>query len=180
MQNLQNHFGAHFNADSKVLILGSFPSKSSMDARFFYQNSTNRFWLILPKLFGEKCLIDDIAAQKAFLKAHKIALWDIFTKCYKDPANSALDKDIVDKKSEKSNLSEILNKSQISHIFTTIGKTGNLTKWRVKEWVQRYFPSTNINEIFHPLYSTSMRSPKTNEELLDDYKIIKETLDRLK
>lgn len=71
-----------------------------------------------------------------------------------------MDRDIALDKSEKEDLNEILKQSQIQYIFTTIGKTGNLTKWGVKEWIQSYFPHKKIDDIFYPLYSTSARSPK--------------------
>ncbi len=177
VENTQKHFGAFFDKNSKILILGSFPSKSSLDAEFFYQNCTNRFWCILGRIFDVKGLHDDIERQKEFLKDKHIALWDIFKLCYKNPVNSTLDRDIVLDKSEKVDLNEILKQSQIQYIFTTIGKTGNLTKWGVKEWIQSYFPHKKIDDIFYPLYSTSARSPKKDSELLNDYKIIKEKLE---
>ena len=40
-----------FNRDSKILILGSFPSVKSREGHFFYNHPQNRFWKVLAKNF---------------------------------------------------------------------------------------------------------------------------------
>lgn len=42
-----------FDAESRVLILGSFPSIKSREAMFFYGHPQNRFWPLLALLTGE-------------------------------------------------------------------------------------------------------------------------------
>ena len=39
-----------FDAQSRVLILGSFPSVKSREAKFFYGHPQNRFWRVLATL----------------------------------------------------------------------------------------------------------------------------------
>ena len=175
MNNSQKHFGAFFDNDSRVLILGSFPSQDSLKAGFFYQNCTNRFWCIMQKVFGVNGLVGDIQAQKRFLKSHNIALWDIWVECAKK-SNDSADKNIDELKSKKANLNEILDNAKIEAIFTTIGSGECFSKWKVKEWISGCFPNQNIDEILYPLYSTSARSPKRDDELLKNYNIIKEIL----
>ena len=41
-----------FDAESRVLILGSFPSIKSREAMFFYGHPQNRFWPLLALLTG--------------------------------------------------------------------------------------------------------------------------------
>ena len=43
-----------FNSDSKVLILGSFPSVKSRETSFYYGNKQNRFWRMLCGYFHEE------------------------------------------------------------------------------------------------------------------------------
>ena len=74
IETTHKHFGAFFDKDSKVLILGSFPSADSLEKGFFYQNFSNRFWCVMQKVFGAKGLCGDICAQKDFLKEQNIAL----------------------------------------------------------------------------------------------------------
>jgi len=40
-------FGPLYNTDSKVLILGSFPSVKSREQQFFYGHPQNRFWKVI-------------------------------------------------------------------------------------------------------------------------------------
>ena len=54
--------GPVFYEDSKVLILGSFPSKSSENDDFYYGHPSNMFWGILGTLFDDsnlKCKTKD-------------------------------------------------------------------------------------------------------------------------
>lgn len=71
-----NGFEAVFNKNSKVLILGSFPSVKSREHGFYYGNKQNRFWRMLEFVFDEK-IIDDINFKKQFLFSHNIALFDV-------------------------------------------------------------------------------------------------------
>ncbi|MGX3010293.1 uracil-DNA glycosylase family protein [Helicobacter sp. 23-1044] len=192
----QKHpFAPVFESDSKVLILGSFPPKSSIEAGFYYGDSSNRFWDILGALFGDSDLKSKSKDDKiTFLKSNRIALWDIWGHCYKNPQDSAYDKHILpEPESEKVDLSEILRTAKIQKIFTTIGGSENSTeprgknfkKWGVESWLwenyAKYFPHCNDSrQIVCPLYSTSPLSKLrvSDEKMLDDYKQIKEILEK--
>ena len=41
-----------YDADSRVLILGSFPSVKSREAAFFYSHPQNRFWRVMARVLG--------------------------------------------------------------------------------------------------------------------------------
>ncbi len=69
-----------FNRESRILILGSFPSVLSRKGGFYYGNKQNRFWKVLAAAFG--CEIPITNEQKRELVlSHGIALWDIVTEC---------------------------------------------------------------------------------------------------
>lgn len=63
---LTHPFEPFFDKDSKILILGSFPSVKSRQDGFYYQHSRNRFWPILETLFDVK--LENITEQQAFLR----------------------------------------------------------------------------------------------------------------
>lgn len=63
---LTHPFEPFFDKDSKILILGSFPSIKSRQDGFYYQHPRNRFWPILETLFDVK--LENIAEQQAFLR----------------------------------------------------------------------------------------------------------------
>lgn len=66
---LTHPFEPFFDKDSKILILGSFPSIKSRQDGFYYQHPRNRFWPILETLFNAK--LENITEQQAFLKKKK-------------------------------------------------------------------------------------------------------------
>ena len=69
-----------YDAHSKVLILGSFPSVKSREAAFFYGHPQNRFWRVIPALFGED-VPTTIEEKKTLILRHRLALWDTVASC---------------------------------------------------------------------------------------------------
>lgn len=69
-----------FDANSRVLILGSFPSVKSRADGFYYANPRNKFWDVLSTVFKLKvpCGID---GKREFLLRRGIALWDVVQSC---------------------------------------------------------------------------------------------------
>lgn len=81
MKNRQSHgFPPFFFADSKVLILGSFPSVKSREEGFYYANPLNRFYKVLAGVYGEG-EPKSLAEKKDFLRRHHIALSDSIEVC---------------------------------------------------------------------------------------------------
>lgn len=80
MSEIKYGFAPLFDKDSKLLILGSFPSVKSRKVEFYYGNPQNRFWRVVCSYFGES-VPQDIDGKKSFLLNHNIALWDIVTEC---------------------------------------------------------------------------------------------------
>lgn len=66
-----------YNAQTKILILGSAPSEKSLMRQQYYGNKSNRFWSIL-----FDCLQvadpEDYQKRLAILLAHRIGLWDVY------------------------------------------------------------------------------------------------------
>lgn len=100
-----------FDKNSKILILGSFPSVISRETGFYYGNKKNRFWNVLSKIFSEK-IGDETEEKKKFLKEHKIALWDIVYEC---EIKGSLDNNL--KCLKVSDLNRILNVAKIEKII---------------------------------------------------------------
>ncbi len=66
--------------DSRVLILGSFPSVRSRETGFFYGHPQNRFWRVLAALWEEETPVST-EEKTAFLLRHRLALWDVIASC---------------------------------------------------------------------------------------------------
>ncbi len=73
-------FSPVFDKNSKVLILGSFPSVKSREISFYYGNKQNRFWRMLCGFFQEE-IPKSPEEKKAFLLRKGIALWDMVDSC---------------------------------------------------------------------------------------------------
>ena len=66
--------------DSRLLVLGSFPSVRSRAQGFYYGHPQNRFWKTVCGFFGEQ-VPADVAGRQQFLRRRQIALWDVVTAC---------------------------------------------------------------------------------------------------
>ena len=69
-----------FDANSELLILGSFPSVKSRAVDFYYGNRQNRFWKMLFGYFGEE-VKEDVLAKREFVLRRHVALWDVVSEC---------------------------------------------------------------------------------------------------
>ena len=105
-----------YDKNSKILILGSFPSVKSREMRFFYGHPQNRFWKITSAIFNEETPVT-IKDKKAFLLRNNIALWDVIESC--DITGSA---DSSIRNIKVNDINRILKKSKIEKIFVN-GKT---------------------------------------------------------
>ena len=79
-RRIEHPFGPLFGPDSRILVLGSFPSVKSREQNFFYGHPQNRFWKVVAAVFGEE-VPADIPAKKALILNHGLALWDSIASC---------------------------------------------------------------------------------------------------
>lgn len=79
-QHVRHEFSPVYDVNSRVLILGSFPSVKSRESSFFYGHPQNRFWKVLAAVMSDKLPLT-IEEKKAFLLRHGIALWDVIAEC---------------------------------------------------------------------------------------------------
>ena len=137
-----------YDENSKVLILGSFPSVKSRESAFYYGNKQNRFWKMLFGIFGEPP-IDSVEGKKEFLLRHGIALWDIATECkIKGSSDSALTEPKI------ADLFPIFEKAKLERILLNGALAYNL-------FCSRY---AEISIPYYKLPSTSPANPRYTEE----------------
>ncbi|MCL2100952.1 MAG: DNA-deoxyinosine glycosylase [Fibromonadales bacterium] len=148
MTNRITHpFEPIFNENSRVLILGSFPSPASR-ANFYYGHSQNRFWKTIAELFNEPMPASDSESKRNFILSHNLALWDVLHSCEITGADDSTIRNPVPNKFQ-----HILAKSKISAIFTNGKKATELfQKLCAKEAGMDavYLPSTSpANRAWH-------------------------------
>lgn len=108
----ENHgFPALFNKDSRVLILGSFPSVKSREVSFYYGHPQNRFWKMLALIFDEPIPVTK-EEKISFCFRHQIALYDAVESCYVTNSSDASIKGV-----KPTNLKPILDGACIQKIL---------------------------------------------------------------
>lgn len=111
---------AVYDENSRILILGSFPSVKSRENGFFYGHPQNRFWRVVAAVCGDEVPRTN-DEKRAFLLRHKIALWDVIDSC--EITGSA---DSTIKNAVPTDIRGILAKSDITQIFTNGKKADEL------------------------------------------------------
>ena len=111
-----------YDDNSKVLILGSFPSVKSREERFFYAHPQNRFWKVLAFVLNWE-IPKTIEDKKKMLLQNNIALWDVVFSC--DIVGSS---DSSIKNVEPTELRKILDAANIKQIYANGSKAGQLYK----------------------------------------------------
>ena len=147
-----------FDKDSRILILGSFPSVKSREEGFFYGHPQNRFWRVTAGVFGEEppTSVDE---KKSFLLRNHIALWDVIGSCEIDGSSDSSIRNVT-----VNDLSVILGTADIQEIFLNGKKADQLYRKYLFSVVKR-------DGICLP--STSPANAAWNmEKLLDAWKII--------
>ena len=69
-----------FDRNSRILILGSFPSVKSREAEFFYAHPQNRFWKVISRLLECECPVT-VEEKREMLINNGIAVWDVIESC---------------------------------------------------------------------------------------------------
>ena len=113
-------FAPVFNADSRVLVLGSLPSVLSRENAFYYGNPRNRFWHVIASVFD--CPVPQTIDEKtALLLQNGVALWDVIASC--DIVGSA---DATIRNAVPNDLSVILDACPIRTIFANGSTAGRI------------------------------------------------------
>lgn len=157
-------FKAIYNSESKILILGSFPSIKSRENNFYYTNPKNRFWSTLGNVFNEN-IGESNQDKEKFLLTHKIALFDVIYSCNIMASNDNSIKDVI-----PNDIKKIVDESKIKAIFTTGAKAYSLyNKYLLKD--------VGIEAIKLPSTSPANCKRGIEKVLVNSYSKIREYLD---
>ena len=151
-----------YDADSKILVLGTMPSPKSREAGFYYSHPRNRFWPVLAALFGEEAPKTN-EEKRSLLLRHRIAVWDVIASCEITGASDTSIRNAVPNPIE-----ELIAKTKIKAVYTTGQKAYQL-------YQKHCYPKTGIEAV--PLPSTSPANAAMSlEKLIEAYRVILEYL----
>ncbi len=147
-----------FDTQSRILILGSFPSVKSREQMFFYGHPQNRFWRVLAAVFASP-VPETVQEKKAFLLEQHVALWDVIGSCeIKGSADSTI------RNVSPNDLSVILDHAPIERIFVN-GRTAE------KYYMRYTLPLTGKKAVCLP--STSPANAAFSlEKLISAWRVI--------
>lgn len=116
-----------YNENSKILILGTFPSVKSREACFFYSHPQNRFWKVMARLCDSD-MPETIEEKKKLILEHHFALWDVIHSCDITGSADSSIKNVV-----PNDISEMIDNSQIDRIFVNGKKAESLYKKYIEQ-----------------------------------------------
>ena len=104
-----------YDENSKILILGSFPSVKSREAAFFYGHPQNRFWRVLAAVL-EVETPQTVKEKRAMLLRRGVALWDVIASCDISGSSDASITNVA-----PNDLARILDAAPVRRIFCNGG-----------------------------------------------------------
>ena len=147
-----------FDANSRVLILGSFPSVKSSAAMFFYGHPQNRFWRIMAALTNRP-VPQSVEEKTDLILSNHFALWDSIGSCTITGSSDSSIRDVV-----PNDLRVIVDHAPIERIFCN-GATSH-----------KYYRRYNEPVLGRPAGILPSSSPAnaawTLEKLIDAWRVI--------
>lgn len=142
-------FAPVFDENSRVLILGSFPSVKSRANSFYYGHPQNRFWKMLSACFAVPMPVTN-EEKRAFVLDRGIALWDVVQRCEivgsSDSSIGAY---------EPANLEEVLDRAKIELILLN-GK-------KAQAIFEKHYGDCGVP--YRTMPSTSPANPRYDEKI---------------
>ena len=123
----QTHpFKPIFDKNSKILILGSFPSVVSRKFGFYYANPQNRFWRVLAGILNAP-LPASTDEKINFLLTRRIAIYDAAISCEIKGSSDAKMTAVA-----PANLEPIFTGARIAQVFANGGKAHEICEKHLK------------------------------------------------
>ena len=153
-----------YDSESRILILGSFPSPKSREAKFFYGHPQNRFWKVMAAVLSWDFVPRTVEEKSAMLHEKHVALWDTVASCEIRGASDASITNVT-----PNDLSPILGAAPVRAVFCNGSASHSL-------YMKYVLPRTGREALRLP--STSPANAAWSlERLVDAWSILKEYLD---
>ena len=84
MAGLLQGLGPVVGADTRLVVLGSFPGVASLAAQQYYGHPRNHFWLILSAAWKLDLMPLPYAQRIEVMRARGVGLWDVYACCERE------------------------------------------------------------------------------------------------
>ncbi|MDR2615593.1 MAG: DNA-deoxyinosine glycosylase [Oscillospiraceae bacterium] len=165
MPVLIHPFEPVYDARSRVLILGTFPSPRSRETGFYYGNPQNAFWRTLARALDVPEPGADKDSRRAFLLENRVAVWDVLYSC---EIEGAKDGSIASPVANK--LLPVIQNSDIKAVFTTGRKATEL-------YAAHGAAETGIPAVYLPSTSPANRSRWNTDAYIDAWAAVKRAVE---
>ena len=135
LNTLTHPFEPVYDENSRILIVGSFPSVISRKQQFYYANPRNRFYRVLAELLNKDVPHDPVEMRHFLLDSH-IAVFDALASCSIRGSSDASIRDAV-----PNDFSSIFDTAPIRAVYAN-GRTAH-TAYEKYTGPAVYLPSTS-------------------------------------
>ena len=135
--SVDHPFDPVVSPESRVLILGSFPSVKSREQGFYYGHPQNRFWRVLAEVFDEPLPLT-IPAKRELVLRHGLALWDVIASCEITGSSDASVKNAV-----PVDIAQVMHTADIQAVLCNGALSGKL-------YARYLLPITGIDAVVLP------------------------------
>lgn len=109
-----------YDRESRVLVLGTFPSVKSRENNFYYGHPQNRFWKVTAAV-TDSPVPQTVEEKKRMLLNGHIAIWDVIASCSIAGSSDSSIRDVV-----PNDIGAVLHSSNIEKIFANGAKAYEL------------------------------------------------------
>ena len=160
--HVSHDFEPVFDDNSKVLILGTFPSVKSRENQFYYGHPQNRFWKVIAGL-TESEVPQTIEEKKNLLLEHGIAIWDVIESCDIIGSSDSSIKNVV-----PADIERVVANSKIQNIYANGGTA--------KKLYEKYSQKKTGREIIGLPSTSPANAAYSLERLLECWQEVKKVL----
>ena len=160
--HVSHDFEPVFDENSKVLILGTFPSVKSRENQFYYGHPQNRFWKVIAGL-TESEVPQTIEEKKKLLLGHGIAIWDVIESCDIIGSSDSSIKNVV-----PADIESVVANSKIQNIYANGGTA--------KKLYEKYSQKKTGREIIGLPSTSPANAAYSLERLLECWQEVKKVL----
>ena len=160
--HVSHDFEPVFDENSKVLILGTFPSVKSRENQFYYGHPQNRFWKVIAGL-TESEVPQTNEEKKKLLLEHGIAIWDVIESCDIIGSSDSSIKNVV-----PADIERVVANSKIQNIYANGGTA--------KKLYEKYSQKKTGREIIGLPSTSPANAAYSLERLLECWQEVKKVL----